>query len=217
MGTSLRQVLDAIGGGPLAPVKAVLSGVANPVLLGDELDVLISHEGMRDAGAGLGAAGFIVFAQPTDMVAVAAGVARFLAVESCGQCTPCKFDGTELAALLERLARSDASAADLGRIVDRIRVVDRGARCYLATQQGTVLSSILDRFRDEFDAHVTGRAPAAEPVLVAELRDIRADVATLDERHRSKQSDWTYGGRPSGSTPADLRSRYRTLRTPPAR
>jgi NADH-quinone oxidoreductase subunit F len=115
MGTPLRRVLETIGGGATGPVKAVLSGVANPLILGDQLDVPVSHEGMRTAGAGLGCAGFIVFSHTTDMVAVAAGVARFLAVESCGQCTPCKTDGNELSTLLERLARSNATSADLHR------------------------------------------------------------------------------------------------------
>ena len=177
MGTPLRQILDTLGGGPVDPVKAVLSGVANPIILGEQLDLPISHEGMRTAGCGLGSAGFIVFAHPTDMVAVAAGVARFLAVESCGQCTPCKLDGIELATLLERLARSDATATDLAVIEHRMRTVDYGARCYLATQQATVLTSIFDRFRDEFDAHLTGHAPPAEPVLIAELVDIRDGTA----------------------------------------
>ena len=213
MGRPLHQVLETIGGGPLAPVKAVLSGVANPVILGDQLEVPVSHEGMRSAGWGLGSAGFIVFAHPTDMVAVAAGVARFLSVESCGQCTPCKTDGAELTTLLDRLARSDATAADLDLIERRIGTVDYGARCYLATQQATVLSSIFNQFRDEFRAHLRRDLPPAESVLIAELLDIRDGSAIIDERHRHKQPDWSYRARTSGSTPADLRSRYR--RTPP--
>ena len=173
MGTPLWQVLETIGGGPLAPVKAVLSGVANPVIVGDQLDVPVSHEGMRSAGCGLGSAGFIVFAHPVDMVAVAAGVARFLSIESCGQCTPCKTDGIELATLLDRLARSNAKAGDLQLIEDRIGTVGYGARCYLAAQQETVLASIFNQFGDEFHAHLTGAAPPAEPLLIAELLDIR--------------------------------------------
>lgn len=210
MGTPLRTVLDSIGGGPVAPVKAVISGVANPIILGDQLDVPVSHEGMRSAGCGLGAAGFIVFAHPTDMVAVAAGVARFLAVESCGQCTPCKTDGIELATLLERLSLSNATTADLEVIEHCIGTVDYGARCYLATQQATVLESIFDRFRDEFDAHVTGVAPPAEPILIAELVDITEDTATIDTHHRLKQPDWSHGARWSGSAPAEVRIRHRT-------
>ena len=211
MGTPLWHVLETIGGGPLAPVKAVLSGVANPVIVGDQLDVPVSHEGMRSAGCGLGSAGFIVFAHPVDMVAVAAGVARFLSIESCGQCTPCKTDGTELATLLDRLARSNATAGDLQLIEDRIGTVGYGARCYLAAQQETVLASILNQFGDEFHAHLTGAAPPAEPLLIAELLDIRGGRAVIDEHHRHKQPDWSYRATSSGSTPVELKSRYRQL------
>ena len=213
MGTPLWHVLETIGGGPLAPVKAVLSGVANPVIVGDQLDVPVSHEGMRSAGCGLGSAGFIVFAHPVDMVAVAAGVARFLSIESCGQCTPCKTDGTELATLLDRLARSNATAADLQLIEDRIGTVGYGARCYLAAQQETVLASIFNQFRDEFHAHLTGAAPPAEPLLIAELLDIRDGTAIIDEHHRDKQPDWSYRATSSGSTPVELKSRYRKTPT----
>jgi NADH-quinone oxidoreductase subunit F len=209
MGTPLREVLEAVGG-PLAPVKAVLSGVANPVILGSQLDAPVSHEGMRSIGCGLGSAGFIVFADHTDMVAVAAGVARFLAVESCGQCTPCKTDGEELATLLVRLARSTATICDLGNIERRIHTVDYGARCYLAIQQATVLGSIFNRFGDEFRAHLHRELPPAEPVLISELLDLRDGTAIVDARHRLKQPDWSYSSRTSGSTPVDLRSRHRS-------
>ena len=143
------------------------------------------------------------------MVAVAAGVARFLSIESCGQCTPCKTDGIELATLLDRLARSNATAGDLQLIEDRIGTIGYGARCYLAAQQETVLTSILDQFRDEFHAHLTGAAPPAEPLLIAELVEIRDGRAVIDEHHRYKQPDWSYRATSSGSTPVELKSRYR--------
>jgi NADH-quinone oxidoreductase subunit F len=214
MGTPLRHVLETIGGGPVASVKAVLSGVANPVILGDRLDVAVSHEGMRSAGCGLASAGFIVFAHGTDLVAVAAGIARFLAIESCGQCTPCKTDGMELATLLDRLARSNATAADLETIERRIGTVNYGARCYLAAQQETVLTSIFNEFRHEFVAHLTGHAAPAAPVLIAELVDIRNGTAIVDEHHRHKQPDWSYRATSSGSTPVELRNRYRQTPAP---
>ena len=176
--------------------------MANPVILGDRLEVPVSHEGMRSAGCGLGSAGFIVFAEPTDMVAVAAGVARFLSVESCGQCTSCKTDGLELASLLARLARSTATTTDLEVIGRPIGTVRYGARCYLAAQQETTLTSILTAFRDEFDAHVTRHAAPTEPVLIAELLDIRDGTPRVDD-HRHKQPDWSYGARSSGSTPVN--------------
>jgi hypothetical protein len=74
-----------------------------------------------------------------------------------------------------------------------------------------VLDSILDRFRDEFEAHLLGGAPPAEPVVIAELLDIADGVAILDGHHLDKQLDWSYGDTGSGSTPVELRARwYRT-------
>ena len=165
--------------------------------------------GHAGIGCGLGSAGFMVFAEPTDMVAVAAGVARFLSIESCGQCTPCKTDGTTLYELLARLAASNATATDCDEIEHRINTVAYGARCNLGIQQETVLASILDNFRDEFQAHLSGAAPGAAPIYIAELADLCDGSAVVDDHHLGKQPDWTYGLRTSGATPADLRRRYR--------
>ncbi|HVW35245.1 MAG TPA: hypothetical protein VHL53_22115, partial [Acidimicrobiia bacterium] len=115
MGTPLAEVIETIGG-PGAPVTAVLSGVANPFLPAALLDTPLTYEAMRAAGAGLGAAGFIVYDDTTDLVAVAAGVSRFLAVESCGQCRHCKDDGLVLAGLLADLSASRLDDDDLGEL-----------------------------------------------------------------------------------------------------
>jgi NADH:ubiquinone oxidoreductase subunit F (NADH-binding) len=90
LGTPLREVIMAVGGG-LADgrsVGAILLGVSGAVLHADQLDVELSYEAMAAAGSGLGSAGFIVLDDTVDLTTVAAGVARFLAIESCGQCTP---------------------------------------------------------------------------------------------------------------------------------
>ncbi len=96
MGTPLREVIAAVGGGPRKghEIKAVLSGVANRVRSRARCSTLrpVSYEGMAAIGSGLGSAAFIVLDDTVDMTAVAAGVARFLSVESCGQCSPCKLD-----------------------------------------------------------------------------------------------------------------------------
>ena len=74
-------------------IIAVMSGVSNPLLPVEGMGTRLSYEAMQDAGTGLGTGGFIVFDETVDLVAVAHGVSRFLATESCGQCTPCKQDG----------------------------------------------------------------------------------------------------------------------------
>jgi NADH:ubiquinone oxidoreductase subunit F (NADH-binding) len=209
--TTLREAIELIGGGPEEgrTIKAVLSGVANPVITADQLDTPLSYEAMAALGTGLGCGGYIVFDNQTDMTAVAAGVSRFLAVESCGQCTPCKRDGIELSHLLHRLAASDSSEADLARIELLASTVGERARCTLATQHETVIGSILRNFRAELHAHVTKTARPVEPVLIAELLAIAGDSAVWDERHLTKQPDWTYNATDSGQMPAERYGEHR--------
>ena len=211
MGTPLREVIERVGGGaePGHEIVAVMSGVANPLLRSEQLDVPVSYEGMEDAGTSLGAAGFIVFDDRTDFAAVAHGVARFLAVESCGQCTPCKQDGLALADLWAKLCGGTAEEHDLQTIRRRSATVGDRARCYLALQHQAVASSVLERFPDDVQGHLDGSAPPVQPELVAELVDISNGKATLDERFREKQPDWTYDAEFSGQSPADRFAEHR--------
>jgi len=73
------------------------------------------------------------------------------------------------------------------------------------------VQSILDNFGDEIEAHVHGDKSAASQELVASIIDIDGSVAALDETHRDKQPDWTFGPRWSGKSPAD---RFSTVASP---
>jgi NADH:ubiquinone oxidoreductase subunit F (NADH-binding) len=205
LGTTLREAIEQIGGGPRPgrELVAVLSGVANPVLPASAFDTPLTYEAMRAAGSGLGAAGFIVFDDATDLVGVGAGVARFLAVESCGQCRHCKDDGLTLAAIMARLAASQPDGTDAEELPTRLDLVAEGARCNLATQQQVVVGSILEQSPHLVAAHAAGTAPAVEPAPIAELRAVGDGRATLDESHRTKQPDWTHDAVDSGQWPAD--------------
>lgn len=211
MGTTLREAIDEISGGvrPGRQIKAVLVGVSSAVITPDLLDTPLTYEDMAAAGSGLGSAGYIVVDDSVDMTAVAAGVSRFLAVESCGQCTPCKLDGIALSDLFETLCRSDASRSDYEKIQRLIETVGDRARCSLATQHQTVVGSIIAKFGPELAAHVAGRAEAVAPLLIAELEDISGDEAVWDERHREKQPDWSYSERWSGKVPAEMYGDHR--------
>jgi len=205
MGTPLREVIEAVGGGPQRgrTVKAVLSGVAVGVIPADELDTPVTYEALRDIGSGLGSGAFIVFDDSDDMAAVAAGVARFLAVESCGQCSPCKLDGITLAQRLAKVSGSQARDHDYAVIRRRLGTVADRSRCFLASQQQAVVGSILEHFPDELSAHLSGDRGPIEPALIAELLDIRGGFAYLDERHLRKQPDWTYNKNDSGTVPVE--------------
>jgi len=177
MGTPLRDVIDVIGGGALPERRhvAAMSGVAN---------------------------GFILFDDTTDFVAVAAGVSRFLGVESCGQCVPCKQDGLELAEILERMCKDTANEADLTELDKRIGTVADSARCNLALQHQLVVGNIRRLFPDQARAHTHVDARPVEPELIAAIVDIEDGRAVLDARQRAKQPDWSYDPVDSGKWPA---------------
>jgi NADH-quinone oxidoreductase subunit F len=195
LGTPLGEVIERVGGGPRPGrrVKAVLSGVANGVVPGDRLDAPVSYEGLERAGGGLGAAGFIVYDDTADMVAVAREVSRFLYVESCGQCPPCKFGTGAITAILGRILAGDGSVRDVEVMAARLDTVADSNRCYLPVQEQLVVRSILDVFADELDAYVSGRVRAYEgEMLLPKLVDVRDGVAVCDTRQTRKRPDWTY-------------------------
>lgn len=205
MGTPLSQAIEEIGGGPAeGAITAVMSGVSNPLLPIEGLGTPLTYEDMQQAGTGLGAGGFIVFDETTDLVAVAQGASRFLAVESCGQCTPCKQDGLAIAETLERLRRSEARSSDIDEVSGLVTTVADGARCFLATQQQLLVDSVLTLFPVLVARHADASIDGADAVLIAPILDIVDGRAILDERHLMKQPDWTYGDTWSGKTPADL-------------
>ncbi|MBI2709915.1 MAG: SLBB domain-containing protein [Actinobacteria bacterium] len=206
MGTPLREVIEAVGfPTERRRILAVLSGVSAPVLPASALDTPLTHEDLRAAGSGLGATGYIVVDDSRDMAAVAAGVSRFLAIESCGQCMPCKADGLEVAGRLEAIIGGRADTTALPVIVERLDGIEYGARCSLASQHRAVVGSLLDAFPGVVEGHLDRRLEPVEPFPVAEIVDLTDDgVAVLDDRQLRKQPDWTYGDTWTGAFPAAL-------------
>jgi NADH:ubiquinone oxidoreductase subunit F (NADH-binding) len=207
MGTPLREIIDSVGGGARHghQIVAILPGVANGLVPADQLATPVTYEAMQEIGSGVGSAGFMVFDEDDDLAAVAAGVSRFLAVESCGQCTPCKQDGLKLADLLAKVCRGEAGDHDLDEITKRASTVGDRARCYLALQHQAVVSSVVERFGEQ----LSERNGPVEPALIAELVDVSNGQAAMDERFRDKQPDWTYDETSSGKAPADRFGEHR--------
>jgi NADH-quinone oxidoreductase subunit F len=195
LGTPLRAVIEAVGSGlpDGRRVKAVFSGVANPVVTEANLDVPVSYEGFASIGSGMGAAGFIVHDDTTCMVDTAYRFSRFLSVESCGQCPPCKIGSGEITVHLENLERGMGTEADLQGIIRWLGRVTDGARCYLPTEERLVVASILDAFAHEFADHIEHhRCPSPRQLPVPILVDLADGVATYDETFWRKRPDWTY-------------------------
>jgi NADH-quinone oxidoreductase subunit F len=216
MGTTLRTVLEVAGGmredettGAARSLRCVLMGVSNAVLGPEDLDTPLSYEAMASRGTGLGSASFIVVDDTTHPVAVAAAASRFLAVESCGQCMPCKGDGLRISGALADMVSGVATPEDLVDLTDRLDTITTGARCALATQHQVVIGSILRRFPEEFSVRSALAGDAIEPYQVAELDSIVDGYATLDEAFRTKQPDWTHDEIDSGQLPAERLGEHR--------
>jgi NADH:ubiquinone oxidoreductase subunit F (NADH-binding) len=194
LGTPLGDVLVQLGGGmPTGRrVQAVLSGVANGVLTADAVDTPMTYEDLEAAGGGLGAAGFIVYDDTADMIAVAHAISRFLYVESCGQCPPCKIGTGAITDRLECVLAGDATMHDIEVLTASLGTVADANRCYLPVQEQLVVRSILDRFSDQLESHLEGRAAAPREIVVPKLLDIVDGVAVIDERQALKRPDWTY-------------------------
>ena len=196
-GTTLREVIDRVGGGVRAGrrVKAVLSGVSNPVLPAAQLDAPVSYEGLAAAGGGLGSAGFIVYDDTRSMVAVAQMVSRFLYVESCGQCRACKFGCGEITRQLDQIAEAHGDMRDIESIGERLLGITDQNRCFLGEEEQRVIASLLRSFPEDFTAELEG-APPLEPLPVPKIVDIHDGVAIYDENQMRKQPDWTYAPGP---------------------
>jgi NADH:ubiquinone oxidoreductase subunit F (NADH-binding) len=195
LGTPLRAVIDAVGSGvsPGRTVKAVFSGVANPVVTADQLDTPVSYEGFAAIGSGMGAAGFIVHDDTACMVDAAYRFSRFLFIESCGQCPPCKMGSGEITERLERIETGAGEDDDLGVIGHWLERVTDANRCYLGAEEQRVVSSVLRAFPAEFAEHIEHHGcprPGRRPM--PKLRDLADGVATYDETFWRKRPDWTY-------------------------
>jgi NADH-quinone oxidoreductase subunit F len=199
MGTPLAEAIEQAGGGlpDGRSAKAVFSGVANPVLTAAQLGTPLTYEDMQAAGSGLGAAGFIVYDDTACMVAVALAFSRFLWVESCGQCPPCKLGSqaiTEHLAAVESGSGTDLDIEEIGFWLERVTDANR---CYLGTEEKLMVASVLRAFPEEFADHLEGRCPRPRPVVLPKVVDITPDgAAVFDTRQARKRPDWTYDDAP---------------------
>jgi NADH-quinone oxidoreductase subunit F len=195
LGLPLSQAIDEIGGGPGEGhrIKAVFSGVSNAAITSDELDTPLTYEDFRAIDSGLGSVGFMVYDESACMVDLAQVFARFLYVESCGQCPACKFGTGEVTGHLERLLALQATELDIEIIGARLRTVTDGNRCALPVEAQQLLSSFLRDFPEEFADHLEGRRCTGRHDLpLPKIDDIVDGLAVYDRRQALKRPDWSY-------------------------
>jgi NADH-quinone oxidoreductase subunit F len=151
-GTTLRALIDMAGGVSAGrTLRAVLlGGAAGTFVRPDELDLILSHEATRAAGATLGSGVVMLIDDTVDLPALVLRVAAFFRDESCGQCVPCRVGTVRQEEALHRIARQRTRgglAAELA-LLDEIGVAMRDASiCGLGQTAYAVVESAVKRLR----------------------------------------------------------------------
>jgi NADH-quinone oxidoreductase subunit F len=194
MGTPFSVLLDRCGGPmPERRFKAAFSGVSNPVIPAARFDTPLTYEDFDAIGSGLGAAGFVVYDDTVNMAAVAYELSRFLAVESCGQCPPCKQGSLAITALLADIVNGVADDTTIPALGSSLRSVTDANRCFLGTEEQQVVASVLREFPDDVDALMQGRVAGVRLVHVPIIKELDDDgTVVIDETHARKRADWTF-------------------------
>ncbi|HEY6951559.1 MAG TPA: NADH-ubiquinone oxidoreductase-F iron-sulfur binding region domain-containing protein, partial [Bacteroidota bacterium] len=196
LGTSMRDLIENAAGGVRKghSLKAIFPGVSNGVLTPGHLDVPLDFDSMRAIGSGLGSGGFIVYDDSACMVKAAALVSRFLYVESCGQCPPCKFSSGEITEHLNLLVEGKGTQSDIDTILARCGTVDQGNRCALPTGEHLVIESLIGRFSEEFQSHCSSACALTRELKIPKIVDFdeQAHTFTYDDHQQFKQPDWSY-------------------------
>jgi NADH-quinone oxidoreductase subunit F len=164
------------------------------VVTAGKLGTRLTYEDMAAIGTGLGAVGFAVYDDTACMVELAFQYSRFLWIESCGQCPPCKLGTQEITDRLNEIEACRGSEEDVAVIGARLGNVTDGNRCFLPVEEQHVVGSILRAFPEEFAAHLEGECcPTPRTDLIApKIVDLADGTVTYDEHHRRKRPDWTY-------------------------
>jgi NADH-quinone oxidoreductase subunit F len=194
MGTPMRALLCDIAGADPERIKAIYTGTSNTVILPSLLDLPMDFDSFAEAGTGLGSGGFVVYDSSRDIVQVTAVLARFLAIESCGQCLACKLGTQAMLERLDRLVRGEGTEDDISEIRKRTETVTDLNRCYLPVGAALLIRSTLEAFADDFAARIGSPSLPAAFVSVPKIESIDEDTGEVvfDPDYHRKRGDWSH-------------------------
>ena len=155
IGTTLRQVIYDIGGGPPDGASIGVIGVGGPssgVFPVSMLDTPIKPGFLHESGVMLGAGAVIVMDDSMDALSVVRNLAQYNANESCGKCTPCREGTPRMVEMIDSLADGTATQDDITQLSNLARLVNDTSLCGLGQAAGNPILSGLHFFRDELTA-----------------------------------------------------------------
>ena len=157
MGTTLREVIEEIGGGVPNGKKfkaAQTGGPSGGCIPLEHYDVPIDYDNLIAIGSMMGSGGLIVMDEDNCMVDIAKFFLEFTVDESCGKCTPCRIGTRRMYEILDRITKGQGEPEDLDRLENLAKYIKDNALCGLGQTAPNPVLSTLRYFRHEYEAHV---------------------------------------------------------------
>ena len=164
MGTTLREVVEEIGGGIPNGKKfkaAQTGGPSGGCIPAHLIDTPIDYDNLIAIGSMMGSGGLIVMDEDTCMVDIAKFFLEFTVDESCGKCTPCRVGTRRLLELLEKITSGNGELEDIDRMEELCNYIKTASLCGLGQTAPNPVISTLRYFKDEYIEHIVNkRCPA---------------------------------------------------------
>ena len=160
MGTTLREVVEEIGGGIPNGKKfkaAQTGGPSGGCIPAEHLDIPIDYDNLIAIGSMMGSGGLIVMDEDNCMVDIAKFFLEFTVDESCGKCTPCRVGTRRLLEILEKITSGKGTLADIDKLEELSKYIKANSLCGLGQTAPNPVLSTLRYFRDEYVAHVVDK------------------------------------------------------------
>lgn len=160
MGTTLREIVEEIGGGIPNGKKfkaAQTGGPSGGCIPAEHLDVPIDYDNLKKIGSMMGSGGLIIMDEDTCMVDIAKFFLEFTVDESCGKCTPCRIGTRRMLEILEKITKGQATMEDLDKLEELCYHLQSSSLCALGQTAPNPVLSTLRYFRDEYIAHIVDR------------------------------------------------------------
>ena len=180
MGTTLREIVEEIGGGVPNGKKfkaAQTGGPSGGCIPAEHLDIPIDYDNLLSIGSMMGSGGLIVMDEDTCMVDIAKFFLEFTVDESCGKCTPCRIGTRRMLEILEKITKGQATMEDLDKLEELCYHLQSNSLCALGQTAPNPVLSTLRYFRDEYIAHIVDKNALPEYVKISfNIRSIRINV-----------------------------------------
>ena len=160
MGTTLRTIIEDIGGGIPGGKKfkaAQTGGPSGGCIPAEHLDIPIDYDNLISIGSMMGSGGLIVMDEDTCMVDIAKFFRQFTVDESCGKCTPCRIGTKRLYEMLDRITKGQGTLEELDKMEELCHYIKDNALCGLGQTAPNPVLSTLRYFRDEYLAHIVDK------------------------------------------------------------